>query len=444
MTDANVVDIAEKRNAKAKKSDEPGKTETLKEFSKALHPCQISSKIGPLRRWAHGSDFRVFERKDGSREWVKVTGEKVIERTTEIDVVASFASAIGTEFFDLSLKDVIEIVKTAFATASYLDGCSNSERFILRDVKTVCFASEDAWTWRRLEFDPDPNCDPCLWFNFLSRTSNNDALLAWIGSLFDESCNREQYIWLVGEGSSGKSTVVDVLLEMFGTAGHTTTDDATDTPFFTAELVGKRLVHIDEAKTTTVNSGRWKSLTGNSWHRVEEKYQPARTERLVAKFICTSNDYPEIKAAKENLRRIILCEVETPTEELLTREEAERQLRAGLPWLVSEALERWGRFARKAKIEADMSVVEEYAYAADAEVAALFAKHFRQEPGGWVSSTTIYSALEGDGLKRWEIRKVVRAWVEKKILTPKRRDSSDRARGYVGARLLTDSDQVCF
>lgn len=436
----NVIDLAQKRNAKKKKNDDPGKTEILKELAEALHPAPISQRIGPLRTWPHGSDFRIFERSDGSREWVRVHGDRVLSRVREEDVVASYASAIGVEYRDLSLKDVIEIVRTAFAVAAHLHSRS-VEPFIVRDVRTVCFLSDDCWTWRRLDFDPDATCDQGLWGSFLERTSNSDALLAWIGSLFDDASNREQYVWMVGEGASGKSTVVDVLLELFETAGHATTDDATDTPFFTAELVGKRLVHIDEAKTTTVNSGRWKSLTGSNWHRIEEKYQPARKEQLACKFVCTSNDYPEIRAAKENFRRIILCEVDAPTDRLLTRQSAREGYRMGLPWLLALALEKWVPWAQEAKIDADLSVVEEYAHAADDEMAATFSKHFRQEPGAWVASTTIYSLLEADGLKRWEIRKLIRAWVQRKILVPKR---TTTGRGYFGARLVTDSDHLSF
>jgi phage/plasmid-associated DNA primase len=288
-----------------------------------------------------------------------------------------------------------------------------------------------------MDFDPEEG-ELGLWNDVADRMSNWPAFLAWLGSLFDPSSNREQFIWICGEGATGKSTIVDTILECFGCSALVTTCEAVEDKWFISELEGKRLAHIDEASAKFMRGHKVKSMTGNGKQRCEAKFKAPRTININTKFIFTSNDFPDVQAKKEYTRRIILCEIEAIKDRTMTREEAEAGYKQTLPCLFHRAIRAYkahsasGSFA----IDSDQGAIQEYAGSSDDNADRLFRKFFKVEPDEWVPAAEIYEKLETMQMKSYEIKRLTKEWQRLFGIKPKQ-NGAERKRGYVGMRRIS-------
>ncbi len=406
----------------------------------SFYPCSIN--LMPERH-----DIRLLVTKEGRLLPVEVSDLGVIRQVGEEELLrlVSFYMDFCQKFwppearFAHDKKDIENAI-------SYWKLNSKQESDIFRDavileenVYPVLFKSQPGLTWKRLDFDPDIRCHPGLWEDFLERfenlegVSNAEAFLAWIGSVLDPDSNREQYIWLQGEGSTGKSRIVHALMQCFGDAATSERcpNKHSDNKFLLSGLENKRFVNISEADSDFVQSNLFKSLTGDDFHKIENKWEKPYTKKIFCKFFITSNDVPVVPPKIEHIRRIILCELGELKTPAMRQVDVDKNLAYGLPWLFARALEEYDKVRHLASIPCDTSVVEEYSGMIGEEAQLLFAKHFVQMPGGWVSSADIYQRLGMDGLKGNEARKIIRRWESLKIISPKRK-AKGGPRGYQG------------
>jgi hypothetical protein len=172
--------------------------------------------------------------------------------------------------------------------------------------------SEEGLCFQRLSFDAASewyNRDMPLFSDFLDRTSNSDALCAFIGSLFYPQADRQQYLYLHGAGGEGKGAIVRLLADIFGRSFRS--EDATmatNNRFWTAGLLGKRLVAFPDTNFASfLRTGLLKSLTGGDAVRMERKNQDPGSSKLTAKFMFVSNKTPDISGESADTRRIIYC-----------------------------------------------------------------------------------------------------------------------------------------
>jgi hypothetical protein len=150
--------------------------------------------------------------------------------------------------------------------------------------------------------NPDPTLfRPCI--------ENFDALCAFVDILFNGG-PRHQYIWLYGQGGTGKTSFTTALYEYLGsdlcvrlTKAHT------GCRFDNSVIAGKRLVIVEEAETFEPSSSFFKSLTGSDEFVVEEKYKSPRISKNECMFIIESNQPPNLDMTVADLRRIIPCKV---------------------------------------------------------------------------------------------------------------------------------------
>jgi len=188
-------------------------------------------------------------------------------------------------------------------------------------IKPVAQLSDNSYTFKKLPFDfslPSDFGTACPAFHeFFSRTSNAQALMAWIGSLFDPQADRQQYVWIYGQGRNGKGSVARVLATIFGHAAtweHAPTEN--ERRFWASGLLGKRLVIFDDCSNFSfVSTGFFKSLTGGSSVRVEQKGLQPFSADLPAKFLFLSNDKPLLEGKTADLRRVIFCESQPITKD---------------------------------------------------------------------------------------------------------------------------------
>ena len=176
--------------------------------------------------------------------------------------------------------------------------------------KSVVFQDDPALAFHRLDFSPKAGSSP-LFDEFIGRCSNGKALMAFIWSLFIGSSDRQQYVWIKGDGGDGKSSLASFLAKLLGNSY--TAERAAgsfENRFYTYGFIGKRLaVYSDTNCSGFVKSGLFKELSGGDYIKVEPKGEKAYTVKIDCKFMFLSNTLPEISTQKADQRRIILVEV---------------------------------------------------------------------------------------------------------------------------------------
>lgn len=180
--------------------------------------------------------------------------------------------------------------------------------------KIVGELNETELVFHRLPFDicdgPTPTFD-----EFFARCSNATPIQAWIGSLFFGDSDRQQYVWIYGEGGDGKGALTHTLEKVFGPSSCSPGLPDGGSRFWTYQLLGKRLVTMPECQSYTFpNSTLFKQLTGGDSVGFEQKGQDPFTARPTCKFLFSSNERPKIDSARANERRIIYGEVTSPTD----------------------------------------------------------------------------------------------------------------------------------
>ena len=99
------------------------------------------------------------------------------------------------------------------------------------------------------DFDRDNPCNAPLFEEFVKRIKTNQMqFVQFIGSLFDLNSDRQQYLWLYGEGGNGKGAVMKVLHEVLKSQ-YASENTNNVNQFWTAGLLGKRLVVFEDCNS---------------------------------------------------------------------------------------------------------------------------------------------------------------------------------------------------
>jgi len=215
-------------------------------------------------------------------------------------------SSIGEYGYPFSNVDILFLTHASARAALKTLGLRSFLRVSGR-IKPFAFLSDDCMTFCRIPFDPSPQVyDTPNFDKFFENFTNTDAIKIWIGSLFVNDSDRSQYLWMYGKGGNGKSTFARVLSKVFGQFVKYEQAPKNDDKYWTNGLIGKRLIVIDDCNNYGfVKTGLFKSLTGSSRVRVEQKYGNPYDTDLDCKFMFTSNELPMISEDESDQRRII-------------------------------------------------------------------------------------------------------------------------------------------
>lgn len=143
----------------------------------------------------------------------------------------------------------------------------------------------------------------------LGRVSNVAALVDWIGSIFDPKADRQQYVWLRGDGSDGKGALVRFFNRVLGIAFAAKAVPSMEDTHWTAGLIGKRLVAFPDTNAVGYpSSGPFKHLTGGEPVDINPKHKDPYTADLNAKFMFSSQKRPALSSEYADRRRVIYCE----------------------------------------------------------------------------------------------------------------------------------------
>lgn len=177
--------------------------------------------------------------------------------------------------------------------------------------KLIAWKGENCLAFRKLPFELGLGDTP-IFDEMMARTSNSEALMCFIGSLFFPESDLQQYVWLQGEGGEGKGALCRFLAKALGClySSQTTPSSGDGSKFWTYGIRGARLVVFPDCNNSKwVTSGLFKSLTGGDPIRVEKKGGDIWTESLNTKFIFLSNNRPGVSSQKSDTRRLIYCEM---------------------------------------------------------------------------------------------------------------------------------------
>lgn len=250
-----------------------------------------------------------------------------------------------------------------------------------KSIKPVAFASEKGYAYHRLAFDQkwldewtlEERCP--LFSELMDRTTNAEALMAWIGSLFDPKSPRQQYIWLTGRGGDGKGTLIRRLAKLMGPSFASEQTPGRSDRFWTCGLIGKRLVVFGDMDSAEfVTTGLFKGLTGEDQVRVEFKGGSTMSLVLPLKFLFSSNKVPTISLTPADQRRIILCEIAAPTE--LYKGDYEQALEKEMPDFISWCINRYDPYRGRPQIECDTQGALNVARQTTAEWDTIIEHHF--------------------------------------------------------------------
>lgn len=174
--------------------------------------------------------------------------------------------------------------------------------------------SQTGLTFNRLNFDLPPGwpgVEPPLFEEILSRCSQPMALCGFIGSLFFPESDRQQYLYIFGNGADSKGALMRVLHDVFGNAAVALDPPAKDNArFWNSRVYGKRLgLFFDCSDWKWFGSPQFKSMTGSDPVYFEFKGEGGFSDYPTTKFIAASNSKPRISSQKADLRRLIFVKM---------------------------------------------------------------------------------------------------------------------------------------
>jgi hypothetical protein len=178
------------------------------------------------------------------------------------------------------------------------------------------------WPEELYEKMPTPNFD-----ELFSRMTNAEAFQEWIGSLFFEETDRQQYVWVYGKGGDGKGALLRCLHVFMGNLFGVKQARKEGDNHWAENIVGKRLIAFPDTNSSMFPlSGYFKMLTGDDPIEVNQKFKTPYTTRIFAKFLFLSNTTPDITAQRSDKRRLIYVtvkplEVEPTPEEMAVYED---------------------------------------------------------------------------------------------------------------------------
>lgn len=211
----------------------------------------------------------------------------------------------------------------------------------------------------RLNYHYIPAASCALWLQTLTEilapTSPSDhridALQEFFGYCLLSANHRfETFLILIGEGSNGKSVILEVLTAMLGkhNVSHVSLD-ALGSEFRNAEMIGKLAnIATDMQRMPRVHEGILKQLVSGEPIQINRKHKPAVTMYPTAKLIFATNHLPPFSDTSDGLwRRMLVIPFFTQfTGDRIDRRRAERIVAEELSGVLNWAIEGARRLAR--------------------------------------------------------------------------------------------------
>lgn len=241
-----------------------------------LHIVNQRGEIAPVDQSLLTAELRAY------------LGERVLLKT---------ANAVVTRTLDdLQTKPGLVIPESAVATLLFNN--TDTARFCYKRL---------AIDNTRLDACPTRFKDLC---DHIITKSGAEILALWIGSLLDPDSIRVQYLCLYGGGRNGKSTLLDALARVLGSAALGMTSQDFMSRFGLADAANKRLLLFDDNNNASfMSSGDFKRVTGSESLRIEPKGVDRYFVKNNLKILIATNRMPNLRGDDADLRRNIFLEM---------------------------------------------------------------------------------------------------------------------------------------
>lgn len=261
--------------------------------------------------WAKVQSLNGTETLEGAKDDRPGRPIRVSSGTCESVVALARARCLDHEFFARA--------QAGFISPAGLWTCSPLEGWSVRP------ATPDDRVRLYIDVDPDMEHTPDLWAGALRRMWGHEQDLAerqaflheWLGSVLLGTATRYQVApILVGDGSNGKSQILEVVCGLVPSALRcsVTPDDLETNRFASVFLVGKALNHVAEIPgNELLTSARIKAIIDGSEQSAEFKGKDLFKMRPKAGHIFSANTLPHVRDLSHGFwRRWVLLTCTAP------------------------------------------------------------------------------------------------------------------------------------
>ena len=368
---------------KKKKEVQPSKAEMYRILADFINGKVTNLFMGERPSFTH--KYHVDETKDGERRLLVEFDDQIVQysqrKRFKADVInfisenMPYHEVFGT-FTEKSLDDFYKFWEI------YTKPIKNIPSFRFKSDQGLCFS--------RMPFDPIPDdgsrCP--LFKEICSRlVYNQRQFRAFIGSIFVPESDRQQYLWIKGEGLDGKGVTIRFLHKCLGPGVMNTEVPAQNDQFWNAILAGKRLICFPDCNNLNFPaSPKFKMISGGDAIQIREMQKVAYSSEIDCKFLFASNFFPEISGQKSDQRRAIICEIDPSGQPMNAAYEDdlwEQEAAYVIGWCIEEYK---NMCPNNEHIQVDPEVGEMIASSYEADVASVFNHYFIFDDDGFVTS----------------------------------------------------------
>lgn len=322
---------------------------------------------------------------------------------------------------------------------SYADTWTFNGRTIKTEPLPMAFDDDPRLAYNRIAAKPVPGDCP-VFDEICARTTNSEAMKAYIWSIIQPESYRQQYLWLHGDGNNSKSSLINMINTIVGEdACINIVSNPTDTRFFTSKLFGRRLASFPDSNTRAfVTTGIFKALTGDDTMEVEFKNQNSFSAKNIIKFIFSSNRLPDITSQVADIRRIILCEMDVFSGPSIGN--YQELLNAEIPQILHKCKISYDTITKNhGPIKCDVSRARELAEAYDDPFKAVFENFFDADPESRLKRHQVRDIVKKDikGNHKWSQFK---DFLKGEYNIEESRDAEDRIHYFNGISLKGESN----
>lgn len=217
--------------------------------------------------------------------------------------------------------------------------------------------SYEHYAKNKLDFNYDREATCPIWIEFLGTIWGEDqdydqkvALLQeYMGLSLTPITKFQKMLWLIGEGSNGKSVILDIVKDLVGSENYSIVPLADITSMFLTSQLRDKLVNIDQdmSKTVARAESMIKKIVAGESLTVQEKNKDPFQMEVFAKLWGAMNCLPETKDYSHGFfRRVMILRFNR----IITEDEQDRglteKLRGELPGIFNWALEGLERLER--------------------------------------------------------------------------------------------------
>lgn len=334
--EGKVISIEDKKKekAEAEHKKESGKAPARKRVGNdeylAIFGAFTRNKSSGLPPF--GEHFTFVEYDDGSR-----IPFKVVDRTVLVPVVPTAVAEAILRYAQAELGYLNLSFMPRHATDCYNLIKGLAEPIPYSVIEPIAEKDSSKYCWHKLPFNvTDGECP--VFHELVGRTSSDELIKAFIGSLFFKDSDRRQYLWVYGSGRNGKSRLARLMKRILGPAYKTeNVPDRSSQRFWTTGIVNKRLVVFDDCNNYGFpGGGFFKGLTGSDDVRIERKGQDSYDTELVCRFLFLSNEAPSIKFNTAEMTRAMYVEIQPVKGRILPTKQYDDMLWQEAPAIIAE------------------------------------------------------------------------------------------------------------